>query len=574
MKSKLTIFMLGLLVASFVGWLPKAGIAAEKKMIISDYYYKSSYGRGVGTIPKIKKSINGGVGHAPVALNKDRGAGVMPKYDSYGRGAGTPGINQTKVRTKKGNLRGSCSGDYPRHVGARCFRSETCTDRKGDGKSWGYSFDGVSTCWRKKETTSKAPKSYPAPSRAESLGCPGGTQNISGGCFENCPSGWKEGMVNAQPGCEGPQHGTCASGKKKSGALCYAECRDGYHPDGLFCYADKKELCGSDRILEDGLCYKRCPDGYKGHATMCTQVKKDQCASTEEMDAGLCYKKCSIRSAKYPNRNGARCYQTGATCKESEENDNGLCYKRCRDGYAGEGPVCWSRTPSGYKACGAGFAKNDWVCGFVTTDQVLAVAQLGVAVYGATEAAKASRNIKMLTRAVKLNGGKAVDAAKVLDTSMGMMKGLIKGGFKPLDAMKIVGDKAFVPLIKNLAKTADAAKGGKSVLSARALADLHRMFKSGPVKELRKRLWKVAGFGKTSAGVAKDDEPPLIPNDPYAITRTAAELFSLTFAIADASCTVFKFPAGCDGALKAFEPAALVTDVLAAYVHPIYGAKN
>jgi len=90
-----------LAVISAVNCMPKAGIAAEKKMIISDYYYKNSYGRGVGTIPKIKKSINGGVGHAPVALNKDRGPGVMPKYDSYGRGVGTPGIDEQKVRTKK-----------------------------------------------------------------------------------------------------------------------------------------------------------------------------------------------------------------------------------------------------------------------------------------------------------------------------------------------------------------------------------------------------------------------------------------------------------------------------------------
>jgi len=98
--------------------------------------------------------------------------------------------------------------------------------------------------------------------------------------------------------------------------------------------------------------------------------------------------------------------------------------------------------------------------------------------------------------------------------------------------------------------------------------------KAGRVKELRKRLMKVAGLGKTSAIAPKDNEPPLIPNDPYAITRTAAELFSMTFAIADASCTLAKFPAGCDGALKTFEPVALVADVLAAYVHPIYGAKN
>jgi len=567
MKFKLLILMLGLLVASIFGWPPKAGVAAN--MIISDYYYKNSYGRGAGTIPETKKSINGGVGHAPVALNKDRGPGVMPKYDSYGRGVGTPGIDEQQVRTKKGNVSGSCSGDYPKHIGARCYRQDICSKRKKDS----YSFDGTSRCNRNKAISQGTPSSYPTPSKAETLGCPSGTQIIAGGCFQNCPSGWKDQTVRAQPGCEGPKHGSCPSGKNKSGALCYPECRAGFHPDGLFCYADNKELCGSDRILEDGLCYKRCPDGYKGHATMCTQVLADQCASTEEMDAGLCYKKCSIRSAKYPNRNGARCYQTGATCKKGEENQNGLCYKKCRKGYAAEGPVCWGQTPPGYMKCGAGFSRNKWTCGFVTADQVLAAAQLGVAAYGATDAAKASRNTKALTRAIKLNSGAAVDSVKALDASLDMMKGLVKGGFKPLDAMTIIGDKAFVPLIKNLVKTADAAKAGKSVLSPRTLADLHRMFKSGPVKELRKRLWTLAGLGKTATS-KKGAEPPPVANDPYAITRTAAELFSLGFAIADASCTLFKYPAGCEGPLKTFEPAALVTDVIAAYVHPIYGTKK
>jgi hypothetical protein len=30
------------------------------------------------------------------------------------------------------------------------------------------------------------------------------------------------------------------------------------------------------------------------------------------------------------------------SCGPNEEMVNGLCYPRCREGYYGEGPVCWS----------------------------------------------------------------------------------------------------------------------------------------------------------------------------------------------------------------------------------------
>ena len=57
-----------------------------------------------------------------------------------------------------------CSVEYPNFRANRCFRNPICSDRKGGGKSWGYNFDGVGMCWRKKETTaSGVPKSYGAP---------------------------------------------------------------------------------------------------------------------------------------------------------------------------------------------------------------------------------------------------------------------------------------------------------------------------------------------------------------------------------------------------------------------------
>jgi hypothetical protein len=553
-----------LAVISAVNCMPKAGIAAEKKMIISDYYYKNSYGRGVGTIPKIKKSINGGVGHAPVALNKDRGPGVMPKYDSYGRGVGTPGIDEQKVRTKKGNVRGSCSGDYPKHVGAKCFRSETCSDRKGDGKSWGYDFDGIATCWRKKETFSKAPKQYPAPSRAEALGCPSGTQIISGGCFENCPSGWKDQMVRGQPGCEGPKHGSCPSGKNKSGALCYPECRAGYHPDGLFCYADNKELCGSDRILEDGLCYKRCPDGYKGHATMCTQVKADQCASTEEMDAGLCYKKCSLRSAKYPNRTGARCYQTGATCKKSEENDNGLCYTRCRDGYAAEGPVCWGKTPKGYMQCGPGFARNKFTCGFVSADQVIAAGQLALAIKAQLEATRAARIAKL--------AAKAKAARKLHLLEIETVAELRKMGLTTTDALKNM-NKYYAKNLKEMSELPDIVKAGKPAQDQKTVKALYRFWNAASGTAIRKLLWKVAGVGAYGASKSRSEEPPPFPTDPITIIRSSAEIYSALYAFVDLVSAATKAEET-QKIIQKLAPTAVVTDILAGYMWPVYGSKQ
>ena len=70
--------------------------------------------------------------------------GTIPSYESYDRGTGISKINESYPRSSKGASSG-CSGDYPRRVGAKCFRQNTCSKRK---KSH-YHFDGALTCERK-----------------------------------------------------------------------------------------------------------------------------------------------------------------------------------------------------------------------------------------------------------------------------------------------------------------------------------------------------------------------------------------------------------------------------------------
>jgi hypothetical protein len=126
----------------------------------------------------------------------------------------------TWVRVPTGAPTYVCTGDYPSKVGGLCFRKEKCSSRKGKGKNWGYKFDGATTCWRKKETTAtKAPKSYPAPSRAMSPRCNAGKVNIAGLCYNQCPSG----MVGVTPVCASkvpPKYVQCGLGYAKSTSAC------------------------------------------------------------------------------------------------------------------------------------------------------------------------------------------------------------------------------------------------------------------------------------------------------------------------------------------------------------------
>ena len=169
---------------------------------------------------------------------------------SYGRDVGTAPINNSYARNPAAMKTGCRQADYPKHVGARCYRKETCSDRKGGGKKWGYKFDGTTTCWRKKDCTGcGVPKSYPAPSQAEFIGCLNNKEQIGTLCYDRCKSGTNAGTaVLDQTRCYDQRNGKCPRDKEKSGSLCYTSCRSGYSGEGPVCYSttpDKYVACGA-----------------------------------------------------------------------------------------------------------------------------------------------------------------------------------------------------------------------------------------------------------------------------------------------------------------------------------------
>jgi hypothetical protein len=189
--------------------------------------------------------------------------GTMPSYDSYGRGVGIGKINDSYSRDTKTQT-GSCSGDYPQHIGARCYRQKVCSKRKKDA----YSFDNIATCFRNKKISVGTPSSYNAPSKGESLSCPSGYGLNGGLCYGGCKSGYSISGLR----CSNDRNDQCQSNREGSGGLCYLKCRDGYHGDGVNCYADNKNLCTSGKVLRAGLCYEECKTGYDRVGATCTNV--------------------------------------------------------------------------------------------------------------------------------------------------------------------------------------------------------------------------------------------------------------------------------------------------------------
>jgi len=190
--------------------------------------------------------------------------GTIPSYESYDRGTGISKINESYPRSSKGASSG-CSGDYPRRVGAKCFRQNTCSKRK---KSH-YHFDGALTCERNKMATDGSPASYPAPSRDLSWSCPSGYGDMAAGvCYADCKSGFhKSGLF-----CYNDRNGQCQSNREGSGGLCYVVCKSGFHGEGVTCYANNKTLCNNGKVLRDGLCYETCEKGYNRIGNTCTNV--------------------------------------------------------------------------------------------------------------------------------------------------------------------------------------------------------------------------------------------------------------------------------------------------------------
>lgn len=188
--------------------------------------------------------------------------------NSYGRGVGTALINSSYTRGGDDMIRSCRQAEYPRHVGVRCYRQEVCSDRNGGGNSWGYNFDNVSTCWRKKDTTANVPKSYPAPSAAEYYGCDYGKQQIGSRCYSGCDTNYQAGTAGFnQATCYHERNGLCPTDKENQSSLCYVPCRSGYEGNGPVCWAKSPSN------------YIACGAGFATNSTSCAFTTTDQTLS-------------------------------------------------------------------------------------------------------------------------------------------------------------------------------------------------------------------------------------------------------------------------------------------------------
>ncbi|MCV2358055.1 hypothetical protein LNV08_03630, partial [Paucibacter sp. TC2R-5] len=111
----------------------------------------------------------------------------------------------------------------------------------------------------------------------------------------------------------------CADGQYKDGALCYSNCRSGYHPVGPVCWSDQSLSYSSPGL-------SGCRDGY-------TKV------------LGVCW----LKKASYGNGAG----QAANSCNSNRVMQAGLCYVKPRDGYQCNVTNCNQRCAAGIAECGA-----------------------------------------------------------------------------------------------------------------------------------------------------------------------------------------------------------------------------
>ncbi len=182
---------------------------------------------------------------------------------------------------------------------------------------------------------------------------------------------------------------TCGSKQMQDG-LCYEPCRGGYNGKGPVCWLDSEASYGRGvgvaQELHSGKL--RCPGDHPDkQASLCYR----SCRDGYHGEGPVCY---NNQSASYGRGAGT---VPGQACGSGQQLDGGLCYQACRSGYRGEGPVCWANPPQGMVVCGAGFAKDDKTCAFIIAGQTSSVLTLfaNAASSGAFEELKKSTKAKL-----------------------------------------------------------------------------------------------------------------------------------------------------------------------------------
>ena len=157
----------------------------------------------------------------------------------------------------------------------------------------------------------------------------------------------------------------CDPETDKEGALCYPKCEEGY-------------------IGLGPVCWEKCKPGYTDRGVFCIidldiYIKGCCCAIDDECcnNCNATYVDDGCTCRRPPKSYSKKSYGRGAGeplgCKPDEELNGLLCYPICRDGYGGNGPVCWKRcNPPLDTSCGALCAVNEPNCAVKTT-QLLTV---------------------------------------------------------------------------------------------------------------------------------------------------------------------------------------------------------
>ena len=228
----------------------------------------------------------------------------------------------------------------------------------------------------------------------------------------------------------------CPSGQNNESGLCYTPARSGYNCNGTnTCVADCPSGYSASGLLT---CHYNGTASYSSLSTSscasrsarsCTKIFGKQicvggdclpgivdngCRSGYHEVAGVCYIDTPAGfggSGADPTR---PTYNRGAgtvpnlACPSGKENNASLCYTPCRDGYAGIGPVCWSKAPSGFVDCGAGVASSKSSCDFLIADQVLAIT------IPVLDAAIIAGSAGTITASTSPSAGRAIRLAKAL----------------------------------------------------------------------------------------------------------------------------------------------------------------
>lgn len=211
------------------------------------FYWKDSYGRGVGTIPGLRCE-EGTQNIASLCYKKCRNGydnhGVTCNAHTYGRGAGSVVPSWYKNERKR-------------------VRTHQYKDRNGV-LHWRHGWKNVPTFVTE---------------------CKPGTVNYGGLCYTPCRAGYKGSYGNCISNVQPPSYGNgvgkalkeyCEGGKVNDAGLCYDKCRHGTTGSGPVCWGNPPSG------------YENCGAGFAKNKSTCGIISAGQSMSVVSLGLAVC----------------------------------------------------------------------------------------------------------------------------------------------------------------------------------------------------------------------------------------------------------------------------------------------